>query len=137
MSKKTLFTDFDYDFNLIGISSHSKDYRLCWEINQALNTDLKKEEDVSFTSKKGDEIEFSMYFFQDELTEKDLRLITNKKEGRILIPEQPMADYFLILYDFDSFETKEIIKRLKKSNVILTAFSIEVTTLKSKENLLF
>ena len=137
MSKKTLFTDFDYDFNLIGISAYSKDYRLCWELNRLLNVDLKKEEDIILTSKKGDKMEFSMYFHQNTLTEKDLRLVKNKKEGRIIIPEQPKADYFLILYDFDTYEIKEIIEKLKKINVVLTAFQVEISTLKSKQNLLF
>jgi len=136
MSKKRLLVDFDYDFTLIGISSHNKDYRLSYEINKALNTNLSKKEDVDFT-KKGDKIGFSMYFFQDEMYEKDIRLLSNKKNGRILIPEQKLVDYFLILYDFDFIEVKEILEKLKNINAILTVFQIEVSTLKSKECLLF
>ena len=137
MSKTVLITDFDYDFQLIGISSHSKDYRLSWEINKAFNTQLCKENDVIYTDKKSNKAGFSMYFYQDKVEEKELRLISNKSEGRILISEQKAADYFLILYDYDSYEWSEIIRKIRKINVVLTAFEVDVHTLRDKENLLF
>lgn len=137
MSKTVLLTDFEYEFQLIGISSHAKDYRLSWEINKAFDTQLCKEKDVVYTDKKGNKAEFSMYFFQDEIEEKEVRLISNKSRGRILISGQKAVDYFLILYDFDSYEWSEMIRKIRKINVVLTAFEVDVLTLKDKENLLF
>jgi hypothetical protein len=137
MSKTFLLADFEYDFHLIGISSHAKDYRLSWEINKRFNTQLIKENEVVYSTKKGDIAEFSMYFFQDELEERDLRLISNKYKGRLLVPEKKAADFFLILYDYNSLDASEILREIRKINVVLTAFEIDVNTLKSKENLLF
>lgn len=137
MSKTVLFTDFEYDFQLIGISSHVKDYRLSWELNKKLDIELVKENEVTFSNKKGDKSVFSMYFFQDDKEERDIRLMSNKFEGRLLIPEKKAADYFLLLYDFTAIEATDILRTIRKINVILTAFEVEVNTLKSKENLLF
>ena len=137
MSKTVLLADFNYDFQLIGISSHAKDYRLSWEINKMFNTLLSKEKDVVYTDRKGNKAGFSMYFYQDEIEEKEVRLISNKSSGRKLISEQKAVDYFLILYEFDSYEWSEIIRKIRKINVVLTAFEVEVDTLKDKENLLF
>ena len=137
MSKSILLTDFEYDFQLIGISSHNKDYRLAWELNKTFGINLSKEEDVSFAPKKGDKLSFSMYFHQNLVEEKDVRLISNKTQGRHLISEKKEADYFLILYDYNPYETREMLVKIRKINLVLTAFEIEVDTLKSKESLLF
>ena len=137
MSKKVLVVDFEYDFQLIGISSHAKDYRLSWEINKQFKTLLKKEEDVVYSTKKGDKAKFSMYFFKDEIEERDIRLISNKSNGRYLIPEQKAADYFIILYDYNTFDVNEMLRLLRKINTVLMAFEINVDTLKAKENLVF
>ncbi len=137
MSKTVLLADFEFDFQLIGISSHAKDYRLSWELNKLFNTQLVKEKEVVFSTKKGDKAKFSMYFYQDEIEERDIRLISNKQNGRTLIPEQKAADYFLILYDYSSFDVSEMLRDIRKINVVLTAFKVDINTLKSKENLLF
>ena len=44
---------------------------------------------------------------------------------------------FLILYDFNEYEAREMLVKIRKINVVLTAFEVDVSTLKSKENLLF
>ncbi len=137
MSKKVLLSDFEYDFQLIGISSHAKDYRLSWEINKRFGINLIKEEEVIFSSKKGGDREFSMYFYQDDIEERDVRLIGNKSGGSCLVPEKKAADFFLMLYDYNSLEISEMMREIRKINVVLTAFEMDVNTLKSKENLLF
>ena len=38
--KYTLLEEYDYDFTLIGISCHAKDYRICWSINQRFGYDF-------------------------------------------------------------------------------------------------
>jgi hypothetical protein len=137
MSKMILLADFEYDFQLIGISSHAKDYRLSWELNKKFDINLVKEEEVVFSSKKSGIKEFSMYFYQDDLEERDVRLIGNKSGGSYLVPEKKAADFFLMLYDYNSLEINEMMREIRKINVVLTAFELDVNTLKSKENLLF
>lgn len=42
MSKFQLQIDYDFDFRLIGISCHARDYRLCWALNNHLEIQLEK-----------------------------------------------------------------------------------------------
>ena len=45
--KYHLEEEYEYDFELFGISTHEKDYRLCWAINNSLNISLERSsEDV-------------------------------------------------------------------------------------------
>lgn len=137
MSKTVLLTEFEYDFQLIGISTHAKDYRLTWELNKAFGIELNKEEDVLVAKKKEGHAVFSMYFYQNKEEDKDIRLISNKSNGRLLIPESKPSDFFLILYDFNEYESNEMLVMIRKINIVLTAFEVDVSSLKSKENLLF
>lgn len=136
MSKYLLIDDFEYNFKLIGIGSHAQDYRLSWAINQALGIHLVKDLEVELI-KKGKQIRFNCSSFLDEETEKEYRLIANKNKMEFLIPEQRQVDFFFHLYDINQFELKEILKKLKRINIILICFEINVANLKSKQNLVF
>ena len=43
MKRTKLVIDYEYDFNLIGIISTAKGYKLAWELNQALGIHLVKQ----------------------------------------------------------------------------------------------
>lgn len=137
MNKHLLLDDYEFDFLAIGISCHTKDYRLCWSINKALNINLSKDADIELTSKKGKISKHSSYYYLDELTEKEYRLVSNKSHNDFLVKEQKQADFYLLLYENDTDSYEEILKELKTINIILMAFEVNVVTLKSKENLLF
>ena len=40
--KYHLEEEYEYDFDLYGISSHEKDYRICWAINNSLGLSLER-----------------------------------------------------------------------------------------------
>jgi len=65
MAKLTLEVEEDYDFELVGICSHAKDYRLSWEINNVLEFDLEKGENYEINI-KGDNQSYSFFSFIDE-----------------------------------------------------------------------
>jgi hypothetical protein len=137
MSKILLSIEEDYDFILIGISCHTKDYRLCWEINKSLNTDLKRTEDLEI-SKKGEVNSFSFYEFIDEDNYVEYYLISNLGSNGYLIPEQKKVDFFLLLKGNTSTnQAKDIIGRINSLSLVLTSFNIDPNQLKSKHNLLF
>ena len=60
MSKFVLEIEEDYEFNLIGLSCHSKDYRICRELNRKLKIDLIRTKDYSVDKKS-----FSFYQYFD------------------------------------------------------------------------
>src|SRR4051812_11874176 len=95
--KQVLTFDYDFDFSLYGIVCQLKDYRLCHEINHALEIDLKKCENLDvLMSRQKEKSEFSLYSCElDE--EKIIHVIGNKNIKGVLIPEQFQVDYFLML----------------------------------------
>ncbi|MGB0881744.1 MAG: IPExxxVDY family protein [Vicingaceae bacterium] len=137
MSKILLTLDEDYDFTLIGISCHSKDYRLCWEINKALGIDLTRTQDLEIR-KKGEVNSHSFYEFIDDDNYLEYYLISNRGSNGFLIPEQKSVDFFIMAKgNISDNHTRDTISKINALSLVLTSFSINPDTLKSKQNLLF
>ena len=164
MAKHTLEIEYDYDFVLIGISSHEKDYRFCWALNNKLNIELVKQESLEIKGKKQTTPSyFSFFTFDDadQFTEysvlanfsesKSLASTENtlfetagkakdggQSENEFLIPEHKQMNYlFVIRGEMENEEVEELIKTLKEIDIVLTAVRIDVKSLKSKQNLIF
>lgn len=139
MSKYELEDDYDYDFNVLGISCHEKDYRICWAINQILEISLQKEEkDIEVIMKKSNRYSLhAMFTFYDVDNEIDYRLIANRSTMGFLVPEKQQADYLFLISDNYQVNFAKTINTIKLIPFVLTAFEIDVNSLKSKENLIF
>ena len=139
MAKKKLILDWDYEFLLFAISCHARDYKLCWHLNKALSVQLSKEEDfeIKFAGSTAVSLH-SFYSYFDELNRLKYIIIANRSESGFLVEEHKEADYFLVLDGFhETVDKAELLKKLKSSEVILTAFEIDPNNLKSKQNLAF
>ena len=137
MSKVLLTIDDDYDFGLIGISCHAKDYRICWEINKVLNTNLVRSDDYEI-NKKGEISIHSFYEYYDEANQVELYLIANKGGKGSLIPEQKTTDFFLLLKgNISDNQMNHLINKINNLRLVIAAFLINPENLKSKQNLLF
>lgn len=138
MGKHTLEIEYDYDFVLIGISSHEKDYRICWALNNQLGLNLIKTDALEIKDKKQDDPSFfSLFSFElpDEFME--YFIIANRSEKGLLIPEQKQVDYFFIIRgEIENDKVMEMIKLIKESSLVQTAFRVDVNALKSKQNLI-
>lgn len=139
MTKYVLEEEYDFDFRLLGISSHVKDYRICWTVNKCLGLDLiKLEKEIIIKQKEGDHRStFSIYYYFDVDSETEFELICNRHEHGYLIPELKSADYFLKMNAFYTHSLEELIEILRNANLINMAFEIDVNTLRSKQNLLY
>ena len=137
MTKKRLTFEADYDFTLIGISCHSKDYRLCWEINKALFIDLVRTEDLEIC-KKNTAYFYPFYEYVDADNHIEYYFLSNKSDGSFLISEQKKVDFFLMIKgNTSTAHTNEIICKINTLSLVLTSFNLDVNGLKSKQNLLF
>lgn len=138
-SKFILEVEYDYDFSLIGICSHEKDYRICWALNSQLGIELSKTKDLELTEKKAfAPAKFSMFIFNDEEKYREYSILGNKSTNKLLLPEHKQVDYLLIIKSgLDEKEEEELVKKIKELSIVLTAYSIEPENLKSKQNLLF
>ena len=139
MSKYDLEDDYDYDFNVLGISCHEKDYRICWAINQILGVTMQKEEsDIEVVVKKSNRYSlhamFSLIDFENEI---DYRLVANRSTMGFLVPEKPQADYIFIVTDHFQLDFKQMKQKINLIPFVLTTFEINLESLKSKDNLIF
>jgi hypothetical protein len=142
MKANKLVVDFDYSFKMLGIISSAKEYKLAWNINQMLKMHLVKSEDINLQFQNDCNILVSTYLYSTEYSE--VRLLKNKSieftniAKPYLIPELKDYDYFIHILDegciFDEFW---IVEQLKSCNSIQYIKVIDVSELKSKDNLIF
>jgi hypothetical protein len=127
-----------FDFTLIGIICHHRDYRLCMAINKKLEINLSRKDDyIVFNNKRMEDQLFSFYEFINEENDQ-YNLISNKSQKGFLIPEQNQIDFlFLLRFMRGPVDDSEIISQLKEIPVILGAYKLETARLKSRENLVF
>ncbi|MBN4081732.1 IPExxxVDY family protein [bacterium AH-315-C07] len=137
MSRKLLQLDYNYDFDLIGIVSSARIYKLCWDINNVLRFNLERIDDLQLThTKLKIDTTFARYIQKNENDEElsDF-LVANKSSAGLLIPERKEADYFLVLNT--EYDVKDVSNKLKSLSSVQTVFTLDVSKLKSKENLVF
>ncbi|MFC2086178.1 IPExxxVDY family protein [Bacteroidota bacterium] len=134
-----LYVDLKYDFKLIGIASHEIDYKLIWAVNQALDMNFVRQENLIVYNKKLDtEQSFSLYNAEDENNQIIFNFISNRCENGFLAEEINTFDYFLqIIGEISNDYRKEIIKKLKSITKVLTAIKIDPNCLVSKQKLVF
>lgn len=164
MAKHTLEIEYDYDFVLIGISSHEKDYRFCWALNNKLKLELSKKESLEIKGKKqttpsyfsfftfDDEDQYTQYSVLANFSEsKSLAVAENtlfgtaekpkqsgQSENEFLIPEHKHMNYFFVIHgELEDDEIDEITKQIKELDIVLTAIRIDPKSLRSKQNLIF
>jgi len=134
--KKSLTFEEVYDFSLFGISCHVKDYRLCWEINRALNIDLEKVDLDNGNSEENSPLTVSSYF--DEESHIQYTLIVNKHNDGLWFSELPNLDYFLRIsgpmHEMLADNCKHLLQNIES---ILAIVKINPLELKSRVNLMF
>lgn len=139
MSRKILSFELDLDFILIALTTHLKDYRLCYHINKELNTNFRKVADYSLNlSANNEPLQFSQYYFNIEASETEFYIIANYSAADYLIPELKSVDYFILIKNhFDEEDLSHMINRLKYINCVTGVKQIDPKTIRSNENLLF
>jgi hypothetical protein len=137
MAKRQII-EASFDFQLWGINSAMEDYRLCLQMNQYLDWSLKRIDDIEFYAKeiKGFK-HFNAYKYINEKDFYTIEVIQNKNSGHFLIPELKNIDLLFLLHGEDDYFDKEAFEALiKKIPGVQSILSLELDTLKSKNNLL-
>lgn len=140
MKKSKLIIDYEYDFELIGIRSASKGYKLAWEVNNRLGIHLIRQPDLTVGFKKGEEKKFGFYAHETRLNR--LKLFKNKPADTdggkyFLVPEFPHFDFILLVQMDDSGQRDSLVAQLKQVPSIELTTSIPLDNLKSKSNFIF
>jgi hypothetical protein len=139
MKKSKLLIEYEYNFELMGITTTARGYRLAWEINQRLGINLIKQSDLIVGFKNNEEKAFSFYAYETSLNR--LKLFKNKsleeESGKyFLIPEFPHFD-FIILAAMEEHTHQQLIALFRSIPSVQLASSIPLEGLKSKSNFIF
>ncbi len=128
----------EYDFVVIGITSDERDYKLIWEINNALGWNLERQDNYRWYNKSTEtEFEFSLFTFTDPDSYIHYKLISNKHDGFTLLEELKNIDYLLLIYDEPGMKQFAALSdKIRKINVVRAIFHIDISRYKSKERLL-
>lgn len=155
---KLLIDDFSDDtYSLMAIHCTLEDYRVAYLLNQYLNINLiRKSKDLDF---KYVASSYSIYEWKDKNQLITWNLVSNvckkeedsltstgslfKSQNKIirihnLIPEHKKVNYFLKINDDENLiNEKTLIHKIQEIPQIAAVYSIDVTQLKTKDNLIF
>ncbi|MCF8296872.1 MAG: IPExxxVDY family protein [Saprospiraceae bacterium] len=138
--KKKLLLDFEpsEENNLIGISSHLKDYRLSFYINKALGFQFKKIDDlVIHNGTENNGKSFSLYYFDYTENYVQFFLIENRNPNGVLISEFKHFDYFIFINGALNIDkTSTLIKSIRSCDGVLMVSEIDISTIKKLQNIL-
>ncbi|WP_411029186.1 IPExxxVDY family protein [Spongiimicrobium sp. 3-5] len=143
---------YDDSFKLIALHSSLEDYAAAYAINKYLKSSLQRPRmdlDIS------ENVSFPFFEWKDLINDKYWTLITNTSMGEsdldqnglfrdetsytvhYLVSEYKEVDYFLKIEQDDLDVTEDLVKSLLAIPEMITAYTIETNTLKSKQNLIF
>ncbi len=144
MKKKLeeISTYYPMDFDLFGIISPAKEYKLAWHLNQLQDFHLVKIDDIKIDFAKNKQIRVSslaevgkyryIYLLKNKL------IASNITSTQYLLPDLQQFDYLLKLSsETEENWAKELFLRLKDVAVIDYCVQLEVAKLKMKDNLVF
>ncbi|MFQ3214214.1 MAG: hypothetical protein ACJAT1_000754 [Marivirga sp.] len=138
MPKNVLKTSLETNFHLLGIVSNNVDYKLAWQLNEAIKINLKRVEDHSIQFRNNSYLKTSKFECSTEY--RLYTLLKNKLDDAdgfvFLLPEIKNVDYlFLIDDDTENLEILNVKSTLSKINNVILVHQIDIAQLKSIENL--
>ena len=143
------------DYELIAVHSSLDDYKLAYMLNKELGVQLSKNLAYVEIAIPEGKSAFSNYIFDDEkndvvwtLIENKTTIINSNKQTTslfeqvditvFLLPEFKKADYLIKIENIDyGFDSESIIEKIEEIKNVTTAYAIDITNLKSKNNLIF
>ena len=137
--KKILVFDCDLteDYSAIALSTHLKDYKLCWNLNTVLDINLQKNTNFVSSKKKPNLEEYSFFYHEDKEQRSVLCLLANKKNNVLLLDKMPETDFLLLIKGkMSADKIKAMIKTIRSITNILTAFVINMAKYSEMNSLL-
>tara|TARA_B110000003_G_scaffold156704_1_gene157161 strand:- start:380 stop:784 length:405 start_codon:yes stop_codon:yes gene_type:complete len=118
--------DFELDFLILGINSHIKLYKLCWEINKKLHTSFVKNKNHTINKNQ----EFERFSYTHKNTEITYNIISNVSTTGYLEPNNKSVNYFMIVQG-EIYNTQKTIKKLNQIEDILLVFELNLSKIKT------
>jgi len=145
MKRARLIIEHEYEFEVLGLVSSVKEYKLAWFINKKLDINMVKQEDISFHFTKKDQIVISNYLYKIEHS--SFLLLKNRSypidnlipdKNPWLLPEVWQYDYIIRLKgNINSMSVDNILNEIKSLPIVQYICKLNIESLRSKENLIF
>jgi len=132
----TLDIEDDYEFDVIGISSHEKPYRLAWSLNRGMNWMMSRREDLTVPQRNAVS-GHAQFRYNHPNDTSVITLIDNKTSEGLFLPELSQFDFILKLENMRFGCDDHMLKKLRNCAFVITAFPLQIEKLKSKQNLIF
>ena len=126
MKTLKLDEDFELDFLILGINSHIKLYKLCWEINKELHTNFIKNKNHITNNNQ----EFERFSYTDKNSETRYNILSNISTTGYLESKNKSVNYFMIVQG-EVYNTQKIIERLNQIEDILLVFELNLSKIKT------
>ncbi len=144
--------DFNEDnYTLIGIHTALEDFKLAYLLNKNLDIHFSR---ASYSLDFESNASFSVYNYSNEAYDSDWFLISNSfteertnaldtialatETKTYLIPEKKKVDYFIKIVGEPTQETiYKTVQQIKQIPQVVTSYTVEIDSLKSKQFLIF
>jgi hypothetical protein len=125
------------DFCLLGVVADEPDYKLCWMINQALDMNFEKQEDLQlYHRKRNEEQVFSLFSYYDPDAMTTYRIIRNKSENGYFLDEMKNIDYLIhIQGEIHADRISDFMQSVNSLKPVRMCVPSDLSRIKNKERL--
>jgi len=146
------------EYGLIAIHCHKEDYNFAFLLNKNLDLNLKKKSNNLNITHNGVPVSFPIFEYVDKKTDCTIYLLGNtlktksqkitsagslfeehyEEKAYFLIPEYKKINFFIkISSDNSKYMEQKLLVKILRLPLVISAYSLDYTTLKSKQNLNF
>lgn len=126
------------DFCLLGVVADEPDFKLCWMINQALEMNFEKQEDIQlFHRKRNEEQVFSLFSYHDPDALITYRIIQNRSENGYYLDDLKNIDYLIhIQGEIQTERITDFMQSVNSLQPVRMCVPSDLSRIKNKERLL-
>lgn len=137
MAKKKirLQVEQEHDFSLVGIFSHTREYRISWLLNHSLGYEFRRHEDFLFQpANSSNHIPFPLYRYYHQERDRHLFLLPNRVQGMLVLGTPRNLDYILVTWPAsDSYYLNELVSRIRNIEPVNASYVLNPSTIKGSE----
>lgn len=139
VADKKIKNELPTDYQLIGIASSLREYKLCYHLNQLLRCDFRKLKDLVFEpTERTRTVQFSVFKAGEEEDLNKFIVFTNKSLGEVLLPEVSNFDYIVqIQGNYEIENVENLINGIRQFPEVMMTAEIPLKKIKSKERLIY
>lgn len=135
--KHKLSVSIEEDYCLLGIVSDEPDYKLCWLVNQQMDTSFTRTNDLEIfnNSLHGEQL-VSLFIYEDEQRMLTFRLIVNHTTTGYFLPELKNIDYFFhVQGEIVPDEINDIIRTVNSIPAVRMCVPVDLRKIKERGKL--